>query len=119
MIIHFAAKDQFLDMASMVILRAFKRETIRSKVDYEQFEELQDIDYTGDRTGKMQIDLLFKILTYKKASYDIPVDILPNCVGYIIDMLSYLTMIIFLIFQVLKEELLAHMSFLILVWTMH
>ena len=53
-IIHFAAKDQFLDMASMVILRAFTKETIRSKVDYEQFEELQDIDYTGDRTGAMQ-----------------------------------------------------------------
>ena len=35
----------------MVILRAFTKETIRSKVDYEQFEELQDIDYTGDRTG--------------------------------------------------------------------
>ena len=52
MIIHFAAKDQFLDMASMVILRAFTKETIRSKVDYEQFEELQDIDYTGDRTGR-------------------------------------------------------------------
>ena len=51
-ILHFAAKDQFMDMASMVILRAFTKETIRSKVDYEQFEELQDIDYTGDRTGK-------------------------------------------------------------------
>ena len=66
MIIHFAAKDQFLDMASMVILRAFTRETIRSKVDYEQFEELQDIDYTGDRTGKMQINFLSKILMYKR-----------------------------------------------------
>ena len=40
----------------MVILRAFTKETIRSKVDYEQFEELQDIDYTGDRTGKMKFE---------------------------------------------------------------
>ena len=55
-ILHFAAKDQFMDMASMVILRAFTKETIRSKVDYEQFEELQDIDYTGDRTGKMKFE---------------------------------------------------------------
>ena len=47
-------------MASMVILRAFTKETIRSKVDYEQFEELQDIDYTGDRTGKNSNFFLIK-----------------------------------------------------------
>ena len=45
-----------MDMASMVILRAFTKESIRSKVDYEQFEELQDIDHTGDRTGNIEFE---------------------------------------------------------------
>ena len=58
MILHFATKDQFLNMASMVILRATTKDSIRSKVDYEQFEELQDIDYTGDRTGKFTMKML-------------------------------------------------------------
>ena len=40
----------------MVILRAFTKESIRSKVDYEQFEELQDIDHTGDRTGNIEFE---------------------------------------------------------------
>ena len=41
----------------MVILRATIKDSIRSKVDYEQFEELQDIDYTGDRTGKFTMKM--------------------------------------------------------------